>query len=66
MIFEPRQAGGVIGWTAAIAAFGPFVFGLMFAIGYPELMYWIGVVTCLIGAAVTWWFYARPGAEKPS
>lgn len=66
MIFEPRQAGGVIGWTAAIAAFGPFVFGLMFATGLPQLMYWIGVVTCLIGAGVTWWFYARPGAEKPS
>ncbi|NLT29663.1 MAG: NarK/NasA family nitrate transporter, partial [Propionibacterium sp.] len=28
MIFEPRQAGGVIGWTAAIAAFGPFLFGI--------------------------------------
>ncbi|MGB4967308.1 MAG: MFS transporter, partial [Candidatus Saccharimonadales bacterium] len=27
MIFEKRQAGGVIGWTAAIAAFGPFFFG---------------------------------------
>jgi Nitrate/nitrite transporter len=27
MIFERRQAGGVIGWTAAIAAFGPFLFG---------------------------------------
>ena len=26
MIFERRQAGGVIGWTAAIAAFGPFLF----------------------------------------
>ena len=28
MIFERRQAGGVIGWTAAIAAFGPFFFGI--------------------------------------
>jgi hypothetical protein len=28
MIFERRQAGGVIGWTAAIAAFGPFLFGV--------------------------------------
>ncbi len=66
MIFERRQAGGVIGWTAAIAAFGPFVFGLMFALGHPELIYWIGVVTCVIGAWITWHYYARPGAEKPS
>lgn len=66
MIFERRQAGGVIGWTAAIAAFGPFVFGLMFALGHPELIYWLGVVTCAIGAWITWHYYARPGAEKPS
>ncbi len=66
MIFEPRQAGGVIGWTAAIAAFGPFVFGVMFATGNAQMLYWLGTVTCLIGVAVTWYYYARPGAEKPS
>ena len=66
MIFEPRQAGGVIGWTAAIAAFGPFVFGVMFATGNAQFLYWLGTATCIIGAWVTWHFYARPGAEKPS
>ncbi|HSO05025.1 MAG TPA: MFS transporter [Candidatus Limnocylindrales bacterium] len=66
MIFPPRQAGGVIGWTAAIAAFGPFVFGLMFATGYTQALYWLGVVVSLIGAAMCWYFYARPGAEMPS
>jgi NNP family nitrate/nitrite transporter-like MFS transporter len=66
MIFEPRQAGGVIGWTAAIAAFGPFVFGVMFATGNTQLLYWLGTFTCIIGAIVTWYYYARPGAEKPS
>jgi NNP family nitrate/nitrite transporter-like MFS transporter len=66
MIFPPRQAGGVIGWTAAIAAFGPFVFGLMFATGYTQALYWLGVVVSLIGAAMCWHFYARPGAEMPS
>ena len=29
MIFPPRQAGGVIGWTSAIAAYGPFVFSVL-------------------------------------
>ena len=66
MIFEPRQAGGVIGWTAAIAAFGPFVFGMMFATGNTQMLYWLGFFTCFIGAAITWHYYARPGAEKPS
>jgi NNP family nitrate/nitrite transporter-like MFS transporter len=66
MIFEPRQAGGVIGWTAAIAAFGPFVFGLMFASGAVQQLYWLGVAVCVIGAALTWWYYARPNAERPS
>ena len=31
MIFQPRQAAGVIGWTAAIAAYGPFVFAVLIA-----------------------------------
>ncbi|MDH3957845.1 MAG: MFS transporter [Actinomycetota bacterium] len=66
MIFKPRQAGGVIGWTAAIAAFGPFVFGLMFATGYTVALFWLGVGVSLIGAAMCWHYYARPGAEMPS
>ncbi|MEI2620125.1 MAG: hypothetical protein V9G09_05240 [Candidatus Nanopelagicales bacterium] len=66
MIFERRQAGGVIGWTAAIAAFGPFVFGVMFATGNAQILYWLGFVSCMIGAVITWYYYARPGAEKPS
>lgn len=66
MIFPPRQAGGVIGWTAATAAFGPFVFGLMFATGYTMALYWLGVVVSLIGAVMCWHFYAKPGAEMPS
>jgi NNP family nitrate/nitrite transporter-like MFS transporter len=66
MIFERRQAGGVIGWTAAIAAFGPFVFGVMFATGNAQLLYWLGTLSCAIGAVLTWYYYARPGAEKPS
>jgi NNP family nitrate/nitrite transporter-like MFS transporter len=31
MIFPPRQAGGVIGWTAAVAAYGPFLFSTLAA-----------------------------------
>ena len=38
----------------------------MFATGYTQALYWLGVVVSLIGAAMCWYFYARPGAEMPS
>jgi NNP family nitrate/nitrite transporter-like MFS transporter len=66
MIFERRQAGGVIGWTAAIAAFGPFIFGIgLTTIGVVPF-YWLGVVYGVMCIGITWWRYARPGAPKPS
>lgn len=66
MIFERRQAGGVIGWTAAIAAFGPFLFGIGLTTLGVVNFYWIGVVWAVLCVALTWWRYARPGAPKPS
>ncbi len=66
MIFERRQAGGVIGWTAAIAAFGPFFFGLGLAFVGVFTFYAIGLVWALMCIGITWWRYARPGAPKPS
>ena len=66
MIFERRQAGGVIGWTAAIAAFGPFLFGVGLTLMSPTTFYWIGVCFALICIVITWMRYARPGAPKPS
>jgi NNP family nitrate/nitrite transporter-like MFS transporter len=66
MIFERRQAGGVIGWTAAIAAFGPFIFGIGLTIMSPTQFYAIGIVFAVLCCAVTWQRYARPGAPKPS
>lgn len=66
MIFQPRQAGGVIGWTAAIAAFGPFFFGVGLSTIGVVPFYWIGVVWAVLSVALTWWRYARPGAPRPS
>ncbi len=66
MIFEPRQAGGVIGWTAAIAAYGPFVFGVVLAIVAPMIFFIVWAVLAAVGVWVAWYYYARPGAEKPS
>jgi MFS transporter, NNP family, nitrate/nitrite transporter len=70
MIFPPRQAGGVIGWTGAMAAYGPFAVGLM--LGYSSdwfgsfnpFFYWAAFFY-LVCMGINWWFYARKGAEKP-
>jgi MFS transporter, NNP family, nitrate/nitrite transporter len=66
MIFERRQAGGVIGWTAAIAAFGPFFFGIGLTLMNATIFYWIGLAFAVMCVVITWTRYARPGAPKPS
>ncbi len=65
MIFERRQAGGVIGWTAAIAAFGPFFFGVGVTTLGPTTFFAIGIVWALMCIAITYQRYARRGAPKP-
>lgn len=66
MIFEPRQSGGVIGWVSAIAAFGPFLFGIGLVTFAPKT-FLIGlafyVMLCIV---IAWMRYARPGAPKKS
>ncbi|HYD29293.1 MAG TPA: MFS transporter, partial [Azospirillaceae bacterium] len=70
MIMPPRQAGGVIGWTAAVAAYGPFVFGMAFgaafaATGSPNIFFYGAAVFYLVNIGINWWFYARKGAGTP-
>lgn len=67
IIFPKDQAGPVLGWTSAVAAYGAFLIPTVFAMqikaGTPHYaMYGFAVyyVTCL---ALNWWYYARPGAE---
>lgn len=66
MIFERRQAGGVIGWTSAIAAFGPFLFGVGLTVMSATAFYTIGAVWAVACIVITWWRYARKGAPKRS
>lgn len=70
MIFDPRKAGGVIGWTAAIAAYGPFFFSIIIAAiiaraGHPTAFFYGLAVFYGFNIALNWYFYARKGAEKP-
>lgn len=69
IIFSKEQAGPVLGWTSAIAAYGAFLIPKIFATqikgGTPEYaLYGFAVyyASCLV---VNWWFYARKGAEVP-
>ncbi|HWS60628.1 MAG TPA: hypothetical protein VN182_06830 [Flavobacterium sp.] len=66
-----RQAAGVIGWTAAIAAFGPFIFskliGNNISANGSASQFFIGlIIFTILATLINWWFYNRKGCEKPS
>jgi len=67
VIFDRQQAGPVLGWTSAVAAYGafiaPVVIGAQVKAGTPQMaMYGFAVfyALCLI---LNWWFYLRGGSE---
>lgn len=65
MILPKRQAGGVIGWTGAIGAFGPFVVGVLLSAMAPTTFFWGCVVYFAITTVLVWIYYARPNAPFP-
>lgn len=65
MILPKRQAGGVIGWTGAIGAFGPFVVGVLLSTMAPATFFWGCVVYFAITTVLVWIYYARPNAPFP-
>lgn len=67
IIFDRQQAGPVLGWTSAVAAYGafiaPVVIGAQVKAGTPQTaMYGFAIfyALCLI---LNWWFYLRAGSE---
>lgn len=67
VIFDRSQAGPVLGWTSAVAAYGAFVapvlIGQQVKAGTPEVaMYGFAAfyTLCLV---LNWWFYLRAGSE---
>lgn len=66
MLFPKRQAGGVVGFTSAVAAFGPFIVGMSLSAVAPFAFFVICGVWCLFCTALTWYYYARPGAPAKS
>jgi len=66
VIFDRQQAGPVLGWTSAVAAYGafvaPIVIGDQIRAGTPQYaMYGFAVfyALCLV---LNWWFYLRANA----
>jgi NNP family nitrate/nitrite transporter-like MFS transporter len=67
VIFDRTQAGPVLGWTSAVAAYGsfiaPVVIGGQLKAGTPEnAMYGFAIfyALCLV---LNWWFYLRKNSE---
>ena len=66
VIFDRQQAGPVLGWTSAIAAYGafiaPVVIGNQIKAGTPEIAMYSFAVFYALCLALNWWFYLRADA----
>jgi len=67
MVFDKEQAGPVLGWTSAVAAYGAFiipkVLGEQIKLTTPENALYGFAVFYGVCIVVNWWYYLRPGAE---
>ena len=66
VVFNAEQAGPVLGWTSAVAAYGAFVipkvFGEQIKATTPEYALYGFALFYAICLALNWWFYMRPNA----
>ncbi len=65
-VFDKEQAGPVLGWTSAVAAYGAFiipkVIGEQIKAGTPEYALYGLAAFYTVCIVINWWFYLRPGA----
>jgi len=66
-VFNKEQAGPVLGWTSAIAAYGAFyipqVLGEQIKATTPENALFGFAAFYGVCIVINWWFYLRKGAE---
>ncbi|RKY92177.1 MAG: antiporter [Ignavibacteriae bacterium] len=66
MVFNEEQAGPVLGWTSAVAAYGAFiipkVLGEEIKATTPEYALYGFAILYFVCLALNWWFYLRPNA----
>lgn len=70
VIFPPKEAGPVLGWTAAIGAYGAFLIPMAFSAslektGSPNAAFYGFAVFYALNLGLNYWFYQRKGAEIP-
>jgi len=65
-IFDRQQAGPVLGWTSAVAAYGAFIapvlIGQQIKAGTPQYAFYGFAVFYAVCLVLNWWFYLRRGA----
>ncbi|MDC8786077.1 MFS transporter [Roseateles koreensis] len=66
IIFDKTQAGTVVGWTSAVAAYGAFIapvlIGKQVTAGSPQHAFYGFAVFYALCLVLNWWFYLRRGA----
>jgi len=66
VVFNEEQAGPVLGWTSAVAAYGAFiipkVFGEQITATTPENALYGFAIFYFVCLVLNWWFYLRPNA----
>ncbi|MFO1242069.1 MAG: MFS transporter [Rickettsiales bacterium] len=66
VVFDKEQAGPVLGWTSAVAAYGAFiipqVFGEQIKATTPENALYGFAIFYAVCIAINWWFYLRKNA----
>ncbi|MBT4760657.1 MAG: MFS transporter [Bdellovibrionaceae bacterium] len=66
MVFDEEQAGPVLGWTSAVAAYGAFiipkVFGEQIKATTPQYALYGFAIFYFVCLVLNWWFYMRPNA----
>lgn len=66
IIFDKEQAGPVLGWTSAVAAYGAFiipqVFGEQIKATTPEYALYGFAIFYFLCLVLNWWFYTRKNA----
>ena len=68
---SPRQGAQVLGWTGAVAAYGPFIFATqidrsIIKTGSAATFFYAAAGFYLFATAINWWYYTRKGCERPS
>ena len=66
-----RQGAQVLGWTGAVAAYGPFLFASLIGssvthMGSAQPFFYGTIGFYILAVTINWWYYTRSNCERPS